>query len=34
MGNGKNSLWAKALVWTLIGASVLTVFVSLLYAVM
>ena len=34
MGNGKKSLWAKALVWVLIGASVLSVFISLLYAVM
>ena len=33
MGNGKNSVWAKALVWVLIGASVLGVFMSLIYAV-
>lgn len=34
MGRGKNSMWAKALVWTLIGASVLGVFMSLIYAIM
>ena len=34
MGNGKNSIWAKALVWILIGGSVLGVFMSLLYAIM
>lgn len=33
MGNGKNKIWAKALVWTLIGASVLGVFMSLIYAI-
>jgi len=34
MSNGKNSIWAKALVWTLIGGTVLGVFLSLLYAIM
>lgn len=34
MGSGRNSIWAKALVWTLIGGTVLSVFVYLLYAIM
>ena len=34
MKNGKNSVWAKALVWVLIGGSVLGVFMSLIYAIM
>lgn len=34
MGKGKDSIWAKALVWVLIGGSVLSVFISLLYAIM
>lgn len=34
MGNGSKSIWAKALVWLLIGGSVLSVFISLIYAVM
>ena len=34
MGKGKDSLWAKALVWILIGGSVLGVFMSLIYAIM
>lgn len=34
MGNLKNKIWAKALVWILIGGSVLSVFISLLYAIM
>lgn len=33
MGNGKNSKWAKALVWLLIGGSVLGVFMTLIYAI-
>ena len=34
MRNGKNNIWAKALVWTLIGSCVLGVFMSLIYAIM
>lgn len=33
MGNGKNSIWAKALMWVLIAGSVLSVFVYLIYAI-
>ncbi len=33
MSNGRNSIWAKALVWTLIGGSVLGVFTYLIYAI-
>ncbi len=33
MGNGRNSIWAKALVWVLIAGSVLSVFISLIYAI-
>lgn len=30
---GKNSIWTKALVWLLIAGSVLSVFISLIYAI-
>lgn len=33
MGNGRDSLWAKILMWILIGGSILSVFVYLIYAI-
>lgn len=33
MGNGRNSIWAKTLMWILIGGSVLSVFMYLIYAI-
>jgi len=33
MGNSKNSIWIKVLVWLFIGGSVLSVFMSLIYAI-
>lgn len=33
MSNGRNSFWAKLLMWILIGGSVLGVFVGLIYSI-
>ena len=33
MKKGRNSFWAKLLIWLLIGGSVLGVFVGLIYSI-